>query len=148
MKKLFVATIGILCLMCISCQKEESPIYEDSLWYGEYKSRIMNETTGVVEDHTAYISLHFYHHAGDLVAGYYGTVHTGFVGLMHGRQQTFEARWTGKNSFDLFDLYPMTGEQIVKSYSGTVYRNELTLYGYNRSGAVEATYSLTKSVNN
>lgn len=141
MKKLLVATIGIFCLMCSSCQKEELPIYEDSLWYGEYKSRIMNETTGVVEDHTAYISLHFYHHAGDLVAGYYGTVHTGFVGLMHGREQNFEARWDDKDSFD---LYRRTGEQIVKEYSGTVNQNKMTLHAY-IGGAIDATYSLTRS---
>jgi hypothetical protein len=144
MKKLLVATIGLLCLICTSCTKENLPINEDSLWYGEYESRIMNETTGVVEDHTAWISLNFYHADGDLVAGYYCKVATGFIGLMHGSQQTFEARWTGKDSFD---LYPITGEQILKRYSGSVNRNKMTLHTYS-GGAIEATYSLNKSVKN
>ena len=134
MKKLFVIALGALCLLCTSCTKEDI-VYTDYLWEGTFLSEVINGTTGKSETQTKYINLYFEDEGNKCV------VYFGGQAFYLGGIAFYEVRWRGKNSFD---LYPTTGEQITRQYTGTVSGKEMTLHAL-QGEAVTATYKLTRT---
>lgn len=137
MKKIITVIAGLLCLACTSCTKEISesqPVNET--WMGEFTTTEITCATNKEVEVSGVILMEF-ENGGN----------TGIITLsvksvkdqIRSSRNTFEARWTGSNSFD---LYPTTGEQIVKAFSGTIVRKKMTLYKY-VGGAVETTFNLT-----
>lgn len=137
MKKIITAIAGLLCLACTSCTKEISesqPVNET--WMGEFTATEITCATNKEVEVSGVILMEF-ENGGN----------TGIITLsvksvkdqIRSSRYTFEARWTSSNSFD---LYPTTGEQIVKAFSGTIVRKKMTLYKY-VGGAVETTFNLT-----
>ena len=136
MKKIIVAMLGIVCLMCTSCQKED--LFKknwDYVWVGEFPTIAINGATDKEVEITGIITLEFEDEGNTAIIWY------GFKDQYGGSRWVYEARWRGNDSFD---LYPKTGEQIVKEYSGAVNRNKMSLDNF-KGGAVEATYTLTKT---
>ncbi len=137
MKKIITVIAGLLCLACTSCTKEISesqPVNET--WMGEFTTTEITCATNKEVEVTGVILMEFENDGN-----------TGIITLsvksvkdqIRSSRYTFEARWTSSNSFD---LYPTTGEQIVKAFSGTIVRKKMTLYKY-VGGAVETTFNLT-----
>ena len=118
--KLFsVLALVAVCILCTSCNKEEFD-YSNSKWYG------------IVENGSVILTFR------DGTASCF--VETSVKDITSANRQTFEARWTGKYTFD---LYPTTGEQIVKQFSGTIERNKMFLSSI-KGGATSATYQLSR----
>lgn len=137
MKKIITVIAGLICLACTSCTKEISesqPVNET--WMGEFTTTEITCATNKEVEVSGVILMEFENDGN-----------TGIITLsvksvkdqIRSSRNTFEARWTSSNSFD---LYPTTGEQIVKAFSGTIVRKKMTLYKY-VGGAVETTFNLT-----
>ncbi len=134
MKKIITVFAGLLCLVCTSCTKEISefqPINET--WMGEFPTTAISGATNKEVEVTGVILMEFEND------GNTGIITLSVKDQIGSSRNTFEARWTSSNSFD---LYPTTGEQIVKAFSGTIVRKKMTLYKY-VGGAVETTFNLT-----
>ncbi|MBR5735867.1 MAG: hypothetical protein IKX60_03635 [Bacteroidales bacterium] len=119
MKKILAFTFAAICLICTSCNDYEMD-YNNSTWYG---------VTG-----NGYVYLQF----SDGVN--LCTVKTGSKEISFANGKTFEARWTGKYTFD---LYPVDAEQVVKQFSGTIERNRMT-FSYIEGGSTKTTYDLSR----
>ena len=134
MKKIITVIAGLLCLVCTSCTKEISefqPVNET--WMGEFPATAISGATNKEVEVTGVILMEFEND------GNTGIITLGVKDQIGFSRYTFEARWTSSSSFD---LYPTTGEQIVKAFSGTIVRKKMTLYKY-VGGAVETTFNLT-----
>lgn len=132
-KKVVVIT-GIIVLTLVSCSKESRNVYSDSAWSGENPIRMVNGTTGELEDHTAVMTLYFQHDGLECI------VETGIAGLCAANRIRYEARWSRENQFA---LYSSSGGQSLLCYSGTISGRILTLRVLNCDG-VAATYELTR----
>lgn len=134
MKKLVVIALGALCLMCASCTKEEMGDNLNHLWKGTFITNVIDGATGESAAVTEFIYLYF-ENGGDKCTIDFGRE------LIDSRRHIYEARWNGKASFD---LYPTTGEQITKEYTGTISGKKMTLHAL-KGGSITTTYKLTRT---
>ena len=135
MKKLVAIALGALCLMCASCTKEEMGDNLNYLWEGTFLTEVINGATDKSETQTRYILLYFEDEGNKCVVSFGGP--NGYLGGV----RFYEARWNGTSSFD---LYPTTGEQITKEYTGTISGKKMTLHAL-KGGSITTTYKLTRT---
>ena len=134
MKKLVAIALGALCLMCASCTKEEMGDNLNYLWEGTFYTDAINGATGESVTVKKYIYLYF-ENGGDKCSINFGGAGLGDI------RHIYEARWNGTSSFD---LYPTTGEQITKEYTGTISGKKMTLHAL-KGGSITTTYKLTRT---
>jgi len=124
MKKIITLTLGLLCLMCISCSKEELKDYSGTLWIGQN------------------LSLYISDGGNSCVLETIDTVRT--VKAVSPYTGKFEVRWTGESSFDLYpDPSTYNSDMLIKMYSGSIVRKNLILYDIQSSSG--ASYKLSRS---
>lgn len=131
-KKLTEICLGALCLVSISCSKEEINPYSESIWSGTYPVQTINNTTEEIEDHNAVIILTFRDN-GDKC----NLMH-GIEGMFGMNSINYEVRWSASNQFG---LYNTAAGQSILCYSGTISGEKMALKALN-CDSVAATYEL------
>ena len=134
MKKIVVAALGILCLICTSCTKEELEQFSYTDWEGNLTVKVKGGSSYV--NMTATIGLYF---SDDLAfCQIRTTCGSWFQSGGYGRIY-YEVRWT---SDDSFDLYPQYAEQKKKAFTATISNKRIMTLTSLQGESTGTTYKL------